>query len=126
MLGAQEAVLNAIRPGVSMYGAGASLHNIAREYLNSHGKDLKGNTLGRYFTHGIGHQVGLDVHDVESRGDGLREGMIIAIEPGLYLPEEHIGVRIEDNVLVTRDGGILLSRDLPRTVEAIEEWLAEK
>jgi Xaa-Pro aminopeptidase len=126
VLGAQEAVLNAIRPGVSMYGAGASLHNIAREYLNSHGKDLKGNTLGRYFTHGIGHQVGLDVHDVESRGDGLREGMIIAIEPGLYLPEEHIGVRIEDNVLVTRDGGILLSRDLPRTVEAIEEWLAEK
>lgn len=125
VLGAQEAVLKAIRPGVKMYGMGGSLHNIAREYLDSHGKDQQGRSLGRYFTHGIGHQVGLDVHDVDSRGE-LREGMVLAIEPGLYLPEENIGVRLEDNVLVTKDGGVLLSGELPRTVEAIEKWLAEK
>ena len=52
--------------------------------------------------------------------------MVIAIEPGLYMPEENIGVRIEDNVLVTRDGGVLLSGALPRTVEEIEKWLAGK
>jgi Xaa-Pro aminopeptidase len=126
VLGAQEAVLKAVRPGVKMYGLVGSLHNIANGYLDSHGKDLQGRSLGRYFRHGIGHQVGLDVHDVEDRGTPLKEGMVIAIEPGLYLPEEKIGVRIEDNVLVTKDGGVLLSGDLPRTVDEIEKWMAER
>lgn len=124
VLGAQQAVLEAIRPGVKMYGLVGSLHGIAHGYLNSHGKDQQGNSLGRYYTHGIGHQVGLDVHDAEARDSALREGMVIAIEPGLYLPEENIGVRIEDNVLVTKDGGVLLSGGLPRTVEEIEKWMA--
>jgi Xaa-Pro aminopeptidase len=126
VLGAQNAVLNAVRPGARLYGAGDSLHNIARSYLDSHGKDQKGESLGQYFTHGIGHQVGLDVHDAEDRRGALKEGMVIAIEPGLYLPEENIGVRIEDNVLVTKDGGELLSGALPRTVEAVEQWMAGK
>ena len=125
VLGAQEVVLKAVRPGASLYGRGAdSLHNIAREYLNTHGQDRNGQPLGKYFTHGIGHQVGLDVHDSEDRATPLREGMILAIEPGLYLPDENIGVRIEDMVLVTKDGGVLLSTDLPRTVEDVERWLA--
>jgi len=124
VLAAQNAVLKAVRPGARLYGPGDSLHNIARAYLDSHGKDRKGDSLGKYFTHGIGHQVGLDVHDAEDRSQPLKEGMVIAIEPGLYLPEENIGVRIEDNVLVTRDGGEFLSGSLPRTVEAIEQWMA--
>jgi Xaa-Pro aminopeptidase len=126
VLGAQNAVLKAVRPGARLYGPGDSLHNIARAYLDSHGKDRKGDSLGKYFTHGIGHQVGLDVHDAEDRSEPLKEGMVIAIEPGLYLPEESLGVRIEDNVLVTKDGGELLSGSLPRTVEAIEQWMAGK
>ena len=125
VLGAQKAVLAAVRPGMTLYGRGPqSLHQIARDYLSSHGKDQHGEPLGKYFIHGIGHGIGLDVHDPI---DGpLQPGMALAIEPGLYLPEENIGVRIEDNVLVTKDGYELLTGRLPREPGAVEQWMRER
>jgi Xaa-Pro aminopeptidase len=127
VLGAQKAVIDAVRPGVAMYGGGAkSLHQIAYNYLNTHGKDLHGAPLGKYFIHGIGHSVGLDVHDlVSDPALTLAPDMVIAIEPGLYLPEENIGVRIEDNVLVTKDGHEVLTNRLLREPDAIERWMSE-
>ena len=63
VLGAQKAAIAAVKPGAVMRGGKGSLQQIARDYIDSHGKDLHGESLGKYFTHGLGHYVGLDVHD---------------------------------------------------------------
>ena len=77
----------------------------------------------KYYFHGVSHYLGLDTHDVGSRDTVLKAGMVITVEPGLYLPEEGIGIRIEDDVLVTKDGHEVLSRDIIRTADEIEEFL---
>jgi Xaa-Pro aminopeptidase len=120
VLGAQKAALKAVKPGMRLGGHGpGSLTQIATDYINSHGKDRDGNPLGPYFFHLIGHQVGLEVHD-PGADEELRAGRVITIEPGVYLPQEGIGIRIEDMVLVTEDGSRLLSAGLPREVDEIE------
>lgn len=125
VLGAQNAALAAIKPGAVLYAGPKSIHQAAFEYINTHGHDLHGNTLGRYFFHGVGHHLGLDVHDVNDRISPLQAGMVITDEPGIYIPEENIGVRIEDDVLVTQDGNQLLSAKLPRSPDEIEAIIAE-
>ncbi|HXW17349.1 MAG TPA: Xaa-Pro peptidase family protein, partial [Candidatus Acidoferrales bacterium] len=123
VLGAQNAALEAIKPGAVL---STELNRIARDYINSHGKDLHGQPLGQYFIHGLGHQLGLDVHDPGSgAGRPLDAGMVITDEPGIYIPEEKLGVRIEDDVLVTKDGHELLTARLPRSVDEIEKIMAE-
>jgi Xaa-Pro aminopeptidase len=124
VLGAQKAAIAAIKPGVRMRGDSKSLQQIAMDYINSHGKDLHGERLGKYFVHGLGHHVGLDVHDA-SDNSPLRAGMVITIEPGIYIPEENLGVRIEDIVLVTEDGARILSAALPREVSEIEKLVSK-
>ena len=79
---------------------------------------------GEYFIHGVGHFVGLDVHDAGDYRRPLEEGVVLTVEPGIYIPEEGIGIRIEDVVLVTRDGPVVLSRHIPRSVEEIEGAMA--
>ncbi len=120
VLGAQKAAIESVKPGMRLGGHGAgSLTQVANDYLNSHGEDRNGKRLGSYFFHLVGHQVGLEVHD-PGADEELRAGMVITIEPGFYLPEEGIGIRIEDMVLVTEGGSRLLSAGLPREVEEIE------
>ena len=122
VLGAQKAAIAAVKPGAFCNrNQPNSIYRAAYEYIDSHGKDLHGNSLGKYFIHGIGHSVGLDVHDAWEPAAPLEEGMVITIEPGVYLPEERIGIRIEDMVLVTRDGARLLTAALPREAAAIEK-----
>jgi Xaa-Pro aminopeptidase len=121
VLGAQNAALAATKAGVLP----RELDQIARNYINSHGKDLHGNSLGQYFIHGLGHGLGLDVHDPTDYTRPLQAGMVITDEPGIYIPEENLGVRIEDDVLVTKDGNELLTRRLPRSVDEIEKIMAE-
>src|SRR5262249_51930639 len=104
VLGAQKAAIAAIKPGIKLRGDGNTLQKIAYDYINTHGKDLHGEPLGKYFNHGLGHYVGLDVHDPGDYNIGLEPGMVITIEPGIYIPEENIGVRIEDTLIVTADG----------------------
>jgi len=126
VLGAQKAAIAAIKPGVRVRGEAPSLQQIARDYINTHGKDLHGDSLGKYFTHGLSHHVGLDVHDPSNDpNDTLRPGMIITIEPGVYIPEENIGVRIEDTLLVTENGSKNLSGGLPREAAEIEKLVGK-
>jgi Xaa-Pro aminopeptidase len=126
VLGAQNAVLDAIKPGVTMYGGKTNLQQIAQDYIeHSAGRDKEDRTLGRYFIHGISHQIGLDVHDPGDRTIPLKPGMVISDEPGIYIPEENLGVRIEDDVLVTADGHKLLTERLPRTTDEIEKLMAK-
>jgi Xaa-Pro aminopeptidase len=124
VLGAQNAALSAVKPGAVLYGPG-SLQQIVTGYFNTHGHDREGRRLGRYYIHGVSHHLGLDVHDPADRMRPLEPGMVITVEPGLYIPEENLGVRIEDDVLVTPDGYELLTARLPRTAEDVEKIMAE-
>lgn len=121
VLGAQNAALDAIKPGVQM----STLQGIAYQYINTHGHDKHGDTLGKYFIHGLGHGLGLDVHDPTDYTRPLRSGMAITDEPGIYIPEENLGVRIEDDVLITEDGHRLMTEKLPRTADEVEKAMAE-
>ncbi len=126
VLGAQNAALAALKPGMTFARTGPnSLYLIAYEYINSHGKDKQGQALGRYFIHGLGHHIGLDVHDAGVSDRPLEPGMFVTIEPGIYIPEENLGVRIEDDVLITATGYKLLSARLPREIAEIERIMAE-
>lgn len=125
VLGAQQAVIDAIKPGATMYGGQHSLQQIATDYIDqSAGRDKEGRTLGRYFIHGISHYIGLDVHDPGDRNLALQPGMVISAEPGIYIPEENLGIRIEDDVLVTPDGHKVLSERLPRSAAEIEQIMS--
>jgi Xaa-Pro aminopeptidase len=126
VLGAQKAAIAAVHPGAWLGGdAPNSLTKIARDYMDAHGKDQHGEPLGKYFTHDIGHQVGLQVHDPGASGP-LEAGMVITIEPGVYIQEEQLGIRIEDVVLVTANGGAkVLSAALPKEPDQIEEAVSK-
>ena len=126
VLGAQNAAIAAIKPGMDFCRDGKnSLFKISYNYINSHGKDLQGKSLGQYFIHGLGHGIGLDVHDPTESCKPLRPGMVVTIEPGIYIPEENLGVRIEDDFLITETGATFLSEELPRDPAAIEKIMAE-
>ena len=76
----------------------------------------------KYYYHSIGHSLGLDVHDPSLRNLGLLEGMVITIEPGLYIAEENIGIRIEDNIQIGLEKSINLSKNIIKEVEEIEDF----
>ena len=107
-----------------------ALDTVAYNYINTHGKDLHGEPLGKYWMHGIGHMLGIDVHDVYSQIEYpavLKPGMVFTIEPGIYIPEENIGVRLECDFLVGEDGKLIdLDADLPHTAEEIEAAMKAK
>ncbi len=130
VLGAQQEAMKAFQAGRSRLGRGPdndSLDKIARDYINSHGKDLHGQPLGQYFIHGLGHHVGLNVHDANDPSLPLDKGMVFTIEPGIYIPEEKIGVRIEDMYYVGPNGKlVLLSHHLPRTADEVEQAMKSK
>src|SRR5271167_631002 len=126
VLGAQNAVLAALKPGMDYCQHGSkSLYKISYDYINSHGKDLHGKSLGQYYIHGLGHNIGLDVHDPGEYCKALEPGMVVTVEPGIYIPEENLGVRIEDDVLITETGYKFLSERLPRDPAEIEKIMAE-
>ena len=127
VLGAQEAAIKAFRGGHSTLSGDDrdSLYNVAYSYINSHGKDLHGKPLGQYFIHGLGHFVGLSVHDVGGSTVALDKGMVFTLEPGIYIPEERLGVRIEDMFYVDSTGALVrLTAGLPRTAEEVEAAMA--
>jgi Xaa-Pro aminopeptidase len=132
VLGAQRAAAAAFVAGKSHQNDPThkypdSLDLVAYNYINSHGKDLHGDPLGKYFIHGLGHMVGIDVHDPYDYSNPVPTGAVFTIEPGIYIPEEHLGVRIEDVFYASPDGKLVdLVADLPHTTEDIEKLMAEK
>jgi len=122
VLGAQQAAFDAVRPGVTM----RQLDDIARRYMREHSGNLCGQLTcddREFFNHGLGHPIGMDVHDV-GISRPLEPGMVITLEPGIYIQAEQLGVRIEDDVLVTAKGGEWLSAGAPRTTDAIEKLMS--
>lgn len=112
----QEYIAKLVKPGYFFTNPNMpekSLNHLAKEFLAKKGLDS-------YFIHGIGHFLGLDVHDVGDINDPLDEGDMITIEPGLYIPDEKIGIRIEDDYWITKNGAICLSEALPKKPDEIE------
>jgi Xaa-Pro aminopeptidase len=125
VLGAQNAALAALKPGMEFCKEGnKSAYRAAYDYINSHGKDLHGKPLGQYFIHGLGHNIGLNVHDPGEYCKPFEPGMVVTVEPGIYIPEENLGVRIEDDFLITESGYKFLSEKLPRNADEIEKIMA--
>jgi Xaa-Pro aminopeptidase len=120
VLGAQNAAIEAVKPGVTM----GELNRVARAYMDRHSGDLcEMSSCSRYFIHGLGHWIGMRVHDVGDYRMPLESGMVFTIEPGIYIAEEQLGVRIEDDILVTPDGSEILSIGAPRTTDDIERLM---
>jgi Xaa-Pro aminopeptidase len=123
VLGTQQAAIDSVRPGIDL----AALNRIARTYMRDHSGDLCGSdSCVPYFPHGLSHWLGMDVHDVGSFGARLEPGMVLTVEPGIYLPSEGVGIRIEDDVLVTSGGHEVLSRAAPRSAVEIEQIMAHR
>jgi Xaa-Pro aminopeptidase len=126
VLGAQSAAAAAFKSGKSNMKRDDpdSLHKVAFDYINTHGKDLHGEPLGKYFIHGLGHYVGLNVHDANDYSVPFGPGAVFTIEPGIYIPEENLGVRIEDDYYVDQDGKLIkLSGALPSAAEEVERLM---
>lgn len=123
VLKANLEVMKAVKPGIPF----AELNEIAKKVLAEGCKELRlikdDSELSKYYFHGVSHYLGLDTHDVGDRGEMLKPGMVFTNEPGLYIPEEGIGIRIEDDLLVTEDGCENLSKDIIKTVEEIEAFM---
>jgi len=123
VLATQQAAFDSTRPGATI----AQLNRIARDYMRAHSGTLCGaQTCDAYFIHGLSHWLGMDVHDVGDYSTPLKPGMVFTIEPGIYLAQEGLGVRIEDDVLVTATGAEWLSAKAPKTTAEIERLMGRR
>ena len=126
VLEAQRIVIANAKPGLTTRDLNQMVIDYYETRLDDLGLRKDGKTVRDYYYHGVSHQLGLDTHDIcTERERTLKPGMVITVEPGLYVEEESIGIRIENDVLVTEDGCIDLSVAIPRTVEEIEAIMAE-
>ncbi len=114
VLKALKAAIAVIRPGVPF----SEIDRTARKVITEAGYDTS-------IHHRMSHHIGLDVHEGGEPSGPLEEGMVLAVEPGIYIPEKEIGVRIEDDVLVTAEGAQILSDCVPREADAVEMQRAE-
>lgn len=89
-------------------------------------EDKENRAFRKYLYHGISHHLGLDVHDLGTRVEPIKPGMVLTVEPGIYIEEEQLGVRIENNIWITEDGNIDLMKDIPITIEEIEEIMKKR
>ncbi len=123
VLDVQKQVIAAIKPGVMM----SDLNELAKELTSDHLIELE--LIGereetpKYYMHSIGHFLGIDTHDVGSQKKPLEPGNVLTVEPGIYIQEEKLGIRIEDNVLVTEDGNEVLSKKIPKEIKEIESLI---
>jgi len=115
VLTAQQAAIERCRPGIRL----GELHQVAFDSIAAAG-------YGEYFVHGTSHHLGLETHDVGDLAAPLAPGAVITVEPGIYLPDESIGIRIEDDVLLTDGEPRVLSSAIPKSIEAIESRLARR
>ena len=122
VLEAQEYIASIAMPGFWLSNAEheeKSLRHLTQAYFAEKG-------YGQYFIHGVSHYLGIDVHDVGDYKKPLAEGDVFTIEPGLYIPQEQIGIRIEDNYWMTKQGVICLSEQLPKEIKDIEKMVQQK
>ena len=126
VLRVNERVIKEMKPGVSFL----ELNKKAREWIAeeciSLGIITNKEDVSKYYYHSIGHSLGMDTHDIEleNRNVIFEPGMIYTVEPGIYIQEEGIGIRIEDDILITNDGHEVLTKEMIKTIDEIEEFMA--
>lgn len=124
VLAAQQLVMDTAKPGMTLLELNKLVIDFYESKLDELGLRKEGKTVRDYYYHSVSHQLGLDTHDIcTQRERTLQPGMVITVEPGLYVEEEGIGIRIENDVLITENGAEDLSADIPRTVEDIEAYM---
>lgn len=127
VLKANRSVAEMAKPGVTLKDLNDHCKSVLAEGLIDLGFIEKEEEVGKYYMHGVSHHLGIDVHDVTVPEKAkLEPGMIITDEPGLYIDEEEIGIRVEDDLLITEDGCVVLSEDIVRTVEEIEAKMKDR
>lgn len=126
VLKAHDEVIKAIKPGVSVMDLNNLVLSIYEEELTKIGLIKDASEVRDYYYHNVSHMLGLDTHDVGyDRNDPLEEGMVLTVEPGLYIEQLNIGIRLEDDVLVTKDGCINLSEEILIKPDDIEKFMAK-
>ncbi len=123
VLEANKAVIDSLKPGMTIKDMDSIVENIFKKY-----------NFEKYIRHSCSHELGLDVHDVGSRSKPLEPGCVVTVEPGIYIPENsdlpqeywNIGIRIEDDVLITENGHQLLSGGIVKTIEGIEKLMSKQ
>ena len=121
-----EAAIARTKPGQPKHELQQISKDVMAEELIKLGMIQKKEEISRYYFHGSGHYIGLYTHDVGDEQALLEEDMMFTLEPGLYFEELGIGIRIEDTLLVTKDGCEVLSGGIPKTIEEIEAFMAER
>ena len=125
VLKANKAVAAAAKPGVTTRELNDIAKKVLGEGLVAMGMIAEVSEVGKYYMHGVSHSIGIDVHDISLVGDVLKPGWVISDEPGLYVDEEEIGIRIEDDLLITEDGCEVLSKDIIKDPDEIEAFMAK-
>lgn len=126
VLKAQYETIKAMKPGVPIRNLNVITKKVYAEELQRIGLIKDESEVSKYYYHGVSHHIGLDTHDVGSYDIDLKPGMVLTVEPGLYIEEEKIGIRIEDDVLITENGCEVLSKNIIKTVEEIEEYMSKR
>lgn len=123
VLEANKKTIEWLKPGVTLKEFNDFGKSILIEGAKKLGLIKEDSEIDKYYYHGLGHYLGLDVHDVGNYSLPIPEGALITVEPGLYIAEESIGIRIEDDVVVTKDGAINLSKQIIKEIKDIEAFM---
>lgn len=132
VLRVQRTAFDMLRPGVVIQDYHKEIGLVMQAELMSLGlitsqdiekQDPEWPAYKKYFMHGTSHHLGLDVHDVGTMYDPIQEGMVFTVEPGIYIPEEGLGIRLENNIVVQRDGYVDLMKNIPIEAEEIEDLM---
>ena len=123
VLNGQKLVFKNIKPGITTRELNQILIDYYKVELKKIGLIKEDDEVKKYYFHGVSHHLGLDTHDVNLGNVPLTPGCVITVEPGLYILEEKIGIRIEDDALVTQDGCINLSKEIIKEVDDIESFM---
>lgn len=126
VLKAELETIEAVKPGITLRELNDVTRAVLARELKRIGKITDDSQLSDYYYHGVSHSLGLDTHDVWDSRNTLKPGHVITIEPGLYIADEGIGIRIEDDVVVTESGCEVLSPNIPKTVEEIESLIQKR
>lgn len=121
VLDVQKRVIMQIKPGVQMSHLNSTARDLLAEGMLSIGLIEEAGDVAKYYMHSVSHFLGMDTHDLGGRDAVLEPGNVITVEPGIYIPGEKLGVRIEDDVLVTPDGHCVLSQNIPKEISEIED-----
>ena len=125
VLKANKAVAAFARPGVTLRDLNEECKRVLAAGLMELGLIQEEKDVGKYYMHSVSHSIGIDCHDASFVGDVLKPGWIVSDEPGLYIDEEEIGIRIEDDLLITENGCEVLSRDIPKEPDEIEAFMEQ-